>query len=401
MERPIAKGKRGEKRFNSGLVGAAAATHFGGDFYGSFFSPLLPLLVDKYSMSLGVVGLLAAISSLTASFTQPIFGYLADVRIRGELLVVGVLASAIFMSTLPIVPNLGWLICFLVLAGLGVSVSHPVAASLASKVSGDRPGLGMSIYMTGGSLGFSLGPVIVAQVADRFGLEGVPYLALFGVALAIALFVTSKSIPAQVDGEKTLRLRGTFSGQGWSLALLLAIIALRATVSISFGTYLPLYLTQRGTSLVLAGLAVSAFRLAGTAGGVIGGPFSDRIGRAQILFWFSLGAVPFLWLSLKASESLGFVSLAAAAVVIGLASPAQVLIAHELAPQSVGMASGLSIGFAWGIAGFSATLVGFLGEAIGLGPALSSVVVTSLLIASSLVPVLGAISKPAMRRRPG
>jgi FSR family fosmidomycin resistance protein-like MFS transporter len=401
LEQSAAKEKQEERRFDHGLVGASAATHFGADFYGSFFSPLLPLLVDKYSISLGLVGVLATMRSLTGSFTQPIFGYLADVRIRGGLLVVGVLASAIFMSTLPMVPNLGWLVVFLLLAGLGISMSHPVAASLASKVGGNRRGLSMSIYMTGGSFGFALGPFVVAQVADRFGLEKVPYLALFGVGLAVAIFISSRNISVAVNEERVPGLGGIFSGRGWSVVVLLAIVTLRATVSLSFGTYLPLYLTQRGTSLVLAGLAVSAFRLAGTAGGLIGGPLSDRMGRRRILFWSSLGAIPFLWLSLQTSHALGFVFLGAAAIVVGLASPAQVLIAHELAPQSIGTASGLSIGFAWGLAGFSTTLVGFLGQAIGLGPALSLVVVTSLLVASLLARVLGAISRQALREQPG
>jgi hypothetical protein len=93
---------------------------------------------------------------------------------------------------------------------------------------------------------------------------------------------------------------------------------------------------------------------------------------------------------------LGLALLILAGLVVSLANPSQVLISHDLVPRSIGTASGLTIGFAWGLAGLSNALVGFLGGAIGLGPALSVVVVTSLLLASLLVRALGAISGPAL-----
>lgn len=378
--------------FNPLLVGATSATHFGSDFYASFFSPLLPLLMPKYGLSLGVAGMLATLMSLAGSMTQPIFGYLADRRISGSLLALGVLVSAFFMSTMPITPHIGMLVAFLVLAELGVSAAHPAAASLANKASGRRRGLGMSLYMTGGSLGFSLGPLAVVQVANRFGLEGVPYLGLFGLALAIVLALATRRIPAAMNAGKGVRLREALSGQTAPMLLILAVIMLRAIVSTSLGTYLPLHLTQQGTSLVLAGASISIFRLAGTGGGMVGGPISDRVGRHPTLFGSSLGAIPFLWLSLVVPGRAGIVLLVVASAILNLANPAQVLIAQELAPQSIGTVSGLTIGFAWGLAGFSTTLVGFLGEAIGLGPALIAVVVASLLVATLLVPVLGQSS---------
>ena len=70
----------------------------------------------------------------------------------------------------------------LVVGGLGAAAFHPPAAALAHRLGGDRPGLAMSVYITGGTLGFSLGPLMFAPFAERFGLEWTPLLALPGLS---------------------------------------------------------------------------------------------------------------------------------------------------------------------------------------------------------------------------
>ena len=63
------------------------------------------------------------------------------------------------------------LAAILVAGGLGAAAFHPPAAALAHRLGGDRPGLAMSVYITGGTLGFSLGPLMFAPFAERFGLD--------------------------------------------------------------------------------------------------------------------------------------------------------------------------------------------------------------------------------------
>jgi FSR family fosmidomycin resistance protein-like MFS transporter len=71
----------------------------------------------------------------------------------------------------------------LVLGGLGGAAFHPPAAALAHRLGGDRPGMAMSVYITGGTLGFALGPLMFAPFAERFGLAWTPLLALPGLVV--------------------------------------------------------------------------------------------------------------------------------------------------------------------------------------------------------------------------
>jgi len=52
--------------------------HFTGDFYSSFFTPLLPAFVDKLGLTLAQVGLMTGLVRFLSFIVQPVVGYLAD-----------------------------------------------------------------------------------------------------------------------------------------------------------------------------------------------------------------------------------------------------------------------------------------------------------------------------------
>ena len=52
--------------------------HFLNDCYGSFFAPILPLLIEKLSLSLTMASGLASIASITSAVFQPLYGMASD-----------------------------------------------------------------------------------------------------------------------------------------------------------------------------------------------------------------------------------------------------------------------------------------------------------------------------------
>src|SRR5213593_2280638 len=129
--------------------------HFTIDSYSSFFSPLLPLLVHKLHLNLTLVGSLVALSAVSSSFSQPLFGWLADRVHRPWFVAFGPLVAAVFMSAIGLAPSFGALVALLMLGGIGVASFHPQAAVLASEL-GPRRALAMSFFVSGGTLGFAL-----------------------------------------------------------------------------------------------------------------------------------------------------------------------------------------------------------------------------------------------------
>ena len=108
---------------------------------------------------------------MAASVAQIGFGRLAD-RWRPRLLVMtGPIVSVSVLSLIGLATSPAMLAVILIAGGLGAAAFHPPAAALAHRLGGDRPGLAMSVYITGGTLGFSFGPLMFAPFAERFGLD--------------------------------------------------------------------------------------------------------------------------------------------------------------------------------------------------------------------------------------
>ena len=183
--------------------------HFTVDAYASFFSPLLPLLVAKLHLSLTLVGSLVALAAVASSFSQLLFGWLADRVQRPWFVAFGPLVAAVFLSAVGLASSYGALVLVLMLGGIGVAAFHPQAAVLASELS-PRRGLAMSIFVTGGTLGFSLGPLFAVSVVGASGLErtwvaGLPGLVVSALMLAWFARVTPRPRHAAVPALAELR----------------------------------------------------------------------------------------------------------------------------------------------------------------------------------------------------
>jgi len=363
-----------------------ALGHAVDDFYPSFLAPLLPLFVDRLGLSLALAGGLATLQGFTTSLVQPLFGYLADRVQRPWLAAWGMLGSAVFTSLWGLAPNGASLVLLVILAGLGVALFHPVASGLVGQLSPRQKGMSMSLFLTGGSVGYGLGPLVAVALASRWGLPAIGLAVVPGLLTALLIYRFARQLPSRAipddnrsrphSGEGRLLLK-----QLLPLLLLTFVVMLRAALSITLGTFLPLYLTQQGSPLLLAGLAVTVFRIAGAVGGLVGGPLADRVGRRPILFLSFALALPFLWGFFRAEGWLALAYLAVAGAIISSSSPLSVVIAQEAAPDSPSMASGLMIGFAWGIGGLAVTGVGWWGDQVGLAQAMSVAVVAMATVA--------------------
>jgi FSR family fosmidomycin resistance protein-like MFS transporter len=97
-------------------------------------------------------------------------------------------------------------------------------------------------------------------------------------------------------------------------------------------------------------------------GTIVGGPVGDRIGRKLVIWASILGVAPFtLWLphaGLGLTVALTFVI----GFILASAFSAILVYAQELIPGRVGLISGLFFGFAFGMAGIAAAVLGNLAD---------------------------------------
>src|SRR6266571_4608598 len=98
------------------------------------------------------------------------------------------------------------------------------------------------------------------------------------------------------------------------------------------------------------------------AGTFIGGPVGDRVGRKLVIWWSILGVLPFTLVLPYANLAWTGILSVIIGVVLASAFSAILVYGQELVPGRVGLISGLFFGFAFGMAGLGAAVLGALAD---------------------------------------
>jgi MFS transporter, FSR family, fosmidomycin resistance protein len=377
-------------------VALLASTHFVVDGYGNIYAPLLPLLIPQLGLSLAAAGTLQMCFQMANSVAQLGFGRLADQWRPRVLVLVGPFVSVIVLSLIGLAPNVWALGAVLVLGGLGGAAFHPPAAALVHRLS-ERKGFAMSVHITGGSLGFSMGPLIFAPFVERVGTAWTPLLMIPGL-LALSVFL--RRVPPITRLHEHHEQGGFAALRPYAkpLALLYGIVVLRTLASLSVATFMPVMLTRRGMSIGAAGAAAAAYLFATGIGGFLGGPAADRWGPRRVIIVSLVSAVPFLAIAPLLSGWTVVAVLAMGGFLLQSTLPVNVTFGQTLAPISAATVSSLMMGFAWGTGGLSVPFVGMLADRIGIERALVVMAFMPLLAAALALPLPSGKQVPAAAR---
>ncbi len=343
-------------------------------------------LKELFSLSYFQVGLIMAVLNLTSSVIQPVFGYISDRFSTGWFVPAGILWTALAMGLLGWSANYPVAVLLVGLAGLGTAAFHPRAMMAVYFVSGSRRGFGAAVFSTGGNLGFALGPVVGSFLILGFGLHSTLGLLAPAALLCLIIFFYRGDFLRRDPAVRDKSFKAIDPPLGkfpwFSLIAVCLIVALRSWVYISFLTYLPMFFQTKGIELKTGSLMLTVFLVGGAAAGLYGGHLSDRVGRRRViaismLIYPVLASLMILsaggWIWLLAGAS-GAALLASFAVTI--------VLAQELMPRYVGLASGLILGLGFGTGGLGSAFSGFLADRLGLNPVFWIL---------ALAPVLGAV----------
>jgi FSR family fosmidomycin resistance protein-like MFS transporter len=363
-----------------------AGTHFIVDGFSNIYAPLLPLLIPRLGLSLTMVGTLQMLSQMANSVAQLGFGPIAD-RWRPRVLVVaGPVVGAVFMTLIGLSSSTWMLGAVLVCGGLGAAAFHPPAAALVHRLSAERKAFAMSFHITGGSLGFSLGPLVFAPFAERYGLQWTPVLMIPALAVLALLLPRVPPIERLHDHGEASGVQ-SLKPYRKPLTLLYLIVVLRTLAALSFATFMPVLLTRQGMSVAEAGAAMAVYLVCTSVGGFFGGALADRWGPRNVIMWSLALAVPFL---AAAPSQTGWTFVAVVSVggfLLQSTLPVNVTFGQVIAPISAATVSSLMMGFAWGTAGLSVPFVGMLADGIGIERSLVAIAFVPLLAAGLAVPL--------------
>jgi len=353
---------------NYRIIFVLTLVHFTGDFYSSFFTPLLPAFVDKLGLTLTQVGLMTGLVRFLSFIVQPVTGYLADRHETRGFVLLGLFLAFFTIPFSGIAPNFPILVIILCIGSIGSSIFHPSTTGMVPLYSGNRTGFCLSIYNTGGTFAFALGPVFITWYVTRFGLEQMPYTLLLG---AIAFVFCLRYLPVPVTENLSHlgflgSIKETLGKVYKSIFLIWIVMVLRAVTGQAFMTFMPLYLADKGHNIVSIGFIFSIFILAGTISGLLAGYLADRTDFKKIFLVSHALMAPCLLLYLYLPGQYVYIGAFLAGFAVLASLPLGVVMAQKLVPKSRSMVSSLMMGFAYGLGGAVSPFIGKLGDIYGL-----------------------------------
>ena len=355
------------QKFHTGNVILIAFSHLIHDIYGAFLAPILPLLIEKLGFSYTLAGFLT-VAQRFPSLLNPFLGVIAD-RINVRYFLIGApTVTAISMSLLGLAPSYSVLVALLVIMGISAACYHVPAPVMIRHIAGKQIGKGMSFYMFAGELARTIGPLVIIGVVSRWGLERTYWLILPGLLASLFLAVKFRRIPVQhhLHSPPSTGLGQTLINMRTTLMGLTGIIIFMGGLKGVLVIFLPVYLTEKGSSLVMAGISLSVLEAGGVIGVLMAGTLSDKLGRKFVLLAAILAAPALMWVFLLNPGFLTFPILFILGFFLLSSGPVMLAIVQESGSERPAYVNGIYMMINF-VAGSGITvLVGVLNDRLGL-----------------------------------
>jgi MFS transporter, FSR family, fosmidomycin resistance protein len=356
------------------VLAAASCGHLLNDTMQSLLPSIYPILKSSFHLNFSQIGLLTLTFQMTASILQPFIGHYTDRKPMPYSLPIGMVFTLIGILLLSVAPTFPLLLLAASLIGMGSAVFHPETSRVARLASGGKYGLAQSFFQVGGNTGSAIGPLLAAFVVLPHGQAGVAWfslVALLGIVLLLWVGRWYKAHLQQLGKRPARRTEGLEEASrgrvAAAISILIALVFSKYFYLASFTSYYMFYLINRfHVGVRSSQIHLFVFLAAVAAGTLVGGPIGDRIGRKTVIWCSILGVLPFTMLLPYASLFWTGVLSVVVGFMLASAFPAILVYAQELVPGRVGMISGLFFGFAFGMGGIGAAVLGRIADATSI-----------------------------------
>lgn len=369
LERPKALASADDAVF--AVLAALSVSHLLNDTMQSLLPAVYPVLKERYALDFTQVGLITFAFQATASLLQPVVGFATDRRPRPYSLASGMVLTLLGLLLLAAADGFAMILAAAALVGMGSSIFHPEASRVARLASGGRHGFAQSLFQVGGNAGSALGPLLAAFVVVRRGQASIAWFSIAALAAMAVLFAVGRWYADHLSAlranprpsARAARSDVSKARVAVSIAILLLLVFSKYFYMASLSSYYTFYLIERfGVSIEAAQIDLFVFLGAVAAGTLAGGPVGDRIGFKAVIWASILGVLPFT-LVLPYANLFWTVALTMPiGVVLASAFSAIIVYAQELLPSRVGTVAGLFFGFAFGMGGLGAAVLGVLAD---------------------------------------
>ncbi|MGZ6275935.1 MAG: MFS transporter [Syntrophales bacterium] len=370
-------------KFNLKILLILSLGHLVTDIYQSALPAILPFLKENLSLSYTMAGVILMAANFTSSLIQPLFGFLSDKQEKAFLLPLGCLCAGLGFSLLAFPSSYALILILVIVSGFGIASYHPEGYKTAHFFTGEKRVTGMAIFAVGGNLGFALGPIIAIYIIKYMGFSSLPVIIVPSVVfVAIIIFywrgisITEIKRDRAVGGDAS---HGRQGGAYRSLSMVIAIVVMRSWTQMGLMSYIPFYYINhlKGDPLY-AGKLVFVLLLGGVIGTLGGAPLADKWGHKRYLMLSMFLSTLILPLIFIIDGYMLFIVLGFLGMTLISTFSVTVVMAQQLLPKNLGVASGLMVGFAIGAGGICVTLLGVIADHFGVPAALKSIMLLPL-----------------------
>jgi FSR family fosmidomycin resistance protein-like MFS transporter len=339
------------------------------DTYQGALPAVLPFIKENLGLSYTVTGIILIVSNITSSVVQPLFGFLSDKKEKAFLLPLGAFLSGAGFSLLAMTQSYLLILLLVAISGMGIASYHPEGFKTARFFTGERMATGMSVFSVGGNAGMALGPILSLSIVNYFGFSSLPWIVLPSLAFTVMIIALRKTVAipraAVSAGAKTVPR--TLRGAHRALFVIICVIIMRTWTQMGLMTYIPFYyINYLKGDPVFAGRIVSMFLLGGVFGTLAGSPLADRWGHRFWLRFSMLGSALLFPLIFVFQGFMLSVIVTVLGMILISTFSVTVVMGQNLMPGSLGVASGLLVGFAIGAGGIGVTLLGVIADHYGV-----------------------------------
>ena len=153
-------------------VGILSAGHITSDINQGALPALLPFFIAAYDLSYAAAAALVFAVNMSSSVVQPLFGLAADRFSKPWLLPGGLMLAGSGLALTGLFHDYPTILLLGIVSGIGIAAFHPEAARLVNFAAGNNKATAMSLFGVGGTIGFTLGPLVVTAALLKWGMPG-------------------------------------------------------------------------------------------------------------------------------------------------------------------------------------------------------------------------------------
>jgi len=348
--------------------------HLTVDSYVGVIPILYPILIGRFKLSFATVGLVSLAYSGMAAVSQPLFGYLAD-RFGTRFTGLALCWTALTFSLVGFVTSFPLLLLLAFASGLGSGAFHPLGAlDVRALLPRWRRSAGMSVYVTAGTVGVAIGPLIGILVFGAFGIHGTGVLVVPGLITGGYLLWRMRGRIEKAAGSAR-SVSTAARVPVFALAMVIGVMMSRSWTVNVFQAFTPTWYKQLGYGPEFYGPLATTLVLASAVGTVGCGTLADRYGRRTVILATLVLSVPAILLYTAFPGPWAFASAILIGVLAASTAPLMLLMAQQLMAERAGLASGLVMGLGFVTGAIGIPINGAIADSIGLQKSLMTHVV--------------------------